>query len=74
MLRVYAQRVLNFKASERGIIANGRVLGSLETDEDFTVEDFSLLERFSSASYGEKLKMALSKSGSSEGHRLFNYL
>lgn len=61
MLRVYSQRVLNFKKSERGVIANGRILGPFKDDELFTLEDFSLLEQFSSTSYGQKIKEALEK-------------
>lgn len=67
MLRVYAQRVLNFKVGKRGVIANGRVLGPLNDDEYFILEDFSLLERFSFATYGEKIKTALSKTEYGEG-------
>ncbi|XP_065164353.1 UDP-glucose:glycoprotein glucosyltransferase isoform X2 [Atheta coriaria] len=67
MLRVYCQRVLTFAASARGIIANGRVLGPLNENEKFTVEDFSLLERFSTATYGQKLKEILDKTADEEG-------
>ncbi|KAK4879085.1 hypothetical protein RN001_007231 [Aquatica leii] len=66
MLRVYAQRVLNLKASERAVVANGRVLGPLNENEDFTTDDFSLMDRFSSSSYGEKIKNALTKLEDSE--------
>lgn len=62
MLRVYSQRVLNLKASERAIVTNGRVLGPLEAEEKFTLEDFGLLERFTTATYLEKINQALSKS------------
>ncbi|KAK5645916.1 hypothetical protein RI129_004380 [Pyrocoelia pectoralis] len=66
MLRVYAQRVLKFKANERGVIANGCVLGPFDENEDFTLDDFALLDRFSSTVYGEKVKGALSKTEDSE--------
>ncbi|KAF5269322.1 hypothetical protein FQR65_LT02624 [Abscondita terminalis] len=66
MLRVYAQRVLKMKADDRGVVANGRVLGPLEENEDFTSDDFSLMDRFSSSSYGEKIKQALEKLEDSE--------
>lgn len=55
MLRVYCQRVLSFKAGQRGVVANGRVLGPFDEEENFTVEDFSLLERFTSSTYLEKI-------------------
>lgn len=61
MLRIYSQRVLNFKKGERGLIANGRILGPFGDDESFTLEDFSLLEQFSVTSYGQKIKEALDK-------------
>ncbi|KAL1514204.1 hypothetical protein ABEB36_003497 [Hypothenemus hampei] len=62
MLRVYCQRVLNLKEGERAVIANGRVLGPLNEDESFTVEDFSLLERFTSATCLDKINKAFSVS------------
>lgn len=71
MLRVYCQRVLGFKAGERGVVANGRILGPFDNDENFTVEDFSLLERFSSSTYLEKINAALeNNSDEDEGTRI----
>lgn len=61
ILRVYCQRVLKLNAGKRGIISNGRVLGPLDDDEDFDIEDFSLLERFSLTLYGDKIQKALNK-------------
>ncbi|KAH1001727.1 hypothetical protein HUJ04_005706 [Dendroctonus ponderosae] len=58
MLRVYSQRVLDLKEEQRAIVANGRVLGPLDDGELFTNEDFSLLERFTSASYLDKISKA----------------
>lgn len=60
MLRVYAQRVLGLKQGERAVIANGRVLGPLSDNEEFTEEDFSLLERFTRATYLDKINKAFS--------------
>lgn len=62
MLRVYSQRVLKMKAGERAVIANGRVLGPFEDNEDFTNDDFNLLERFSSSTYLDGITKALDKS------------
>ncbi|CAH1183606.1 unnamed protein product [Phaedon cochleariae] len=59
MLRVYCQRVLKLNVGDRAVIANGRVLGPLDENEDFTAEDFNLLDRFSSSSYLEKINTAL---------------
>ncbi|KAL1140588.1 hypothetical protein AAG570_000518 [Ranatra chinensis] len=50
IINVHAQflkEVLNFDLNQRAVLSNGRLLGPFETDENFTVEDFSLLERFS---------------------------
>lgn len=57
--RHYAKTALNLSAGERAIIANGRVLGPMDELEQFTKEDFSLLERFSHSTYGEKLEKNL---------------
>lgn len=66
MLRVYCQRVLSLKAGQRAVVANGRVLGPLDDDEAFTIEDFSLLERFSHTSYLNKINDALEKTSEDE--------
>lgn len=66
MLRVYAQRVLNLKAGQIAIIANGRVLGPLAEEENFTLEDFNLLMRFSGASYLDKIIEAMGKDADEE--------
>lgn len=72
MLRIYNQRVLNFKKSQRGVVANGRILGPFNDDENFTVEDFSLLDQFSMASYGQKIKNVLEKDNSDDDGILKN--
>ena len=66
MLRVYIQRVLNFNVGLRGVVANGRILGPFRDDEVFSVEDYALLEQFSTALYGEKLKKTLEKTKEDE--------
>lgn len=62
MLRVYSQKVLKLKESQRAIIANGRVLGPFDENEAFTIEDFSLLERFSSSVYLDGITKTLTNS------------
>ena len=59
--RYYAKNVLDLDENYRAIICNGRVIGPLEDTEDFTTEDFALLERFSQSTYGEKLLTNLIK-------------
>lgn len=57
----YVKNVLNLGSGARAILCNGRVIGPLDNDEEFTNEDFSLLERFSQSTYGAKLFMRLLK-------------
>ncbi|XP_011150844.1 UDP-glucose:glycoprotein glucosyltransferase isoform X1 [Harpegnathos saltator] len=57
----YVKNVLNLELGARAILCNGRIIGSLDDDEEFTNEDFSLLERFSQTTYGAKLFMRLLK-------------
>ena len=59
ILRVYAQRVLNLKASERLIIGNGKIIGPITENELFGIEDFGLIDRFNSIQYGDKLRKVL---------------
>ncbi|XP_066143458.1 UDP-glucose:glycoprotein glucosyltransferase [Euwallacea fornicatus] len=66
MLRVYCQRVLNLKQGDRAVVANGRILGPLANDEQFTLEDFSLLKRFTGATYLDKINKALSVASDDE--------
>ncbi|XP_076281321.1 UDP-glucose-glycoprotein glucosyltransferase isoform X2 [Lasioglossum baleicum] len=59
--RQYVKAVLNMDEGVRGIVCNGRLVGPFDHNEEFTNEDFSLLERFSHSSYGEKLFKKLIK-------------
>lgn len=60
ILRVYAQRVLNLKASERLVIGNGKIIGPILETELFGIEDFGLIDRFNAIQYADKLRKALS--------------
>lgn len=53
--QLYCRHVLNVPAGSMAIVTNGRILGPLEETEKFTLDDFSLLERFSLNSYGDKI-------------------
>lgn len=57
----YVKTVLNMETGVRAVLCNGRIIGPLDSSEEFTSEDFSLLERFSQSTYGEKLFMKLIK-------------
>lgn len=53
--------VLSLEKGTRAIVCNGRLIGPLDNDEEFTSDDFSVLERFSQSSYGDKLFKKLIK-------------
>lgn len=57
----YARNVLRFSPSQRAVICNGRLIGPFDENEEFTTEDFSLLERYSQNTYGDKLFNILMK-------------
>lgn len=59
LLRVYSQRVLQLKASQSTIIANGKILGLFNTNELFTVDDFALIERLCNHQHADKIKPIL---------------
>lgn len=67
-MRVYCQRVFNFPISARGIIYNGRLIGPLNDNEQFYIEDLALLERFSNMMYGDKLKAILKNGKEFQGN------
>ncbi|XP_048265271.1 UDP-glucose:glycoprotein glucosyltransferase isoform X3 [Bombus terrestris] len=52
--RQYVKTVLNLQQGVRAIVCNGRLIGPLDEGEEFTSEDFSLLERFSQSTYDDK--------------------
>jgi len=57
----YVTKVLNMETGAKAVLCNGRIIGPLDIAEEFTSEDFSLLERFSQSTYGDKLFMKLIK-------------
>lgn len=59
LMRVYCQRVLNFGSSTNGLLINGRIVGPFNDNEIFGLEDFNLLEKFTSYLYLEKIKTSL---------------
>ncbi|CAK9802630.1 UDP-glucose:glycoprotein glucosyltransferase [Anthophora quadrimaculata] len=59
--RRYVKMVLNLEKGARAIVCNGRLIGPLDDGEEFTSEDFSLLERFSQSTYGDKFFKKLIK-------------
>jgi UDP-glucose:glycoprotein glucosyltransferase len=59
MLRVYCQRVLNFKSGANGVLANGRIYGPFESTEYFNQDDFNLLDKIHQQQSIGKIKTAL---------------
>lgn len=42
----FVQKVFGLKSGDRGIITNGLLIGPLDDNEDFELNDFDLLEKF----------------------------
>ncbi|PSN48119.1 UDP-glucose:glycoprotein glucosyltransferase [Blattella germanica] len=64
--QLYSQQVLNIPAGGKAIVTNGRILGPLEENEKFTLDDFSLLERYSMNSYGDKILQTIKKNNAND--------
>ncbi|KAG8190170.1 hypothetical protein JTE90_008702 [Oedothorax gibbosus] len=60
--KTFCKKVLNLSPGQRAVVVNGRVIGPFDTDEEFTSEDFHLLETYSKGLYADKLVTEL-KSG-----------
>lgn len=59
---MYVERTLGLKKGDRAVVSNGRVIGALNPGEEFTDDDFSLLERHSYSTHIDKIKGALQPS------------
>ncbi|XP_045201595.2 UDP-glucose:glycoprotein glucosyltransferase 1-like isoform X2 [Mercenaria mercenaria] len=57
--RLFAERVLEFGPSQRGLVTNGQVLGPLGESEEFINEDVDLLELFVKQKSAKKIKTTL---------------
>ncbi|KAG1946091.1 UDP-glucose:glycoprotein glucosyltransferase [Pimephales promelas] len=51
----YCKEVLKLKAGQGAVVSNGRILGLLD-EEDFSLEDFHLIEKITLRSSAEKIK------------------
>lgn len=56
-------QVLSLAPGMRTVIANGRMLGTLKTNEKFVQEDFGLLEKYVQSTFGEKITEVLDAEG-----------
>ncbi|XP_073701315.1 UDP-glucose:glycoprotein glucosyltransferase 2 isoform X2 [Garra rufa] len=52
----YCKEVLKLKAGQRAVVSNGRILGLLDEEEEFSVEDFHLLEKITLRTSAERIK------------------
>jgi UDP-glucose:glycoprotein glucosyltransferase len=57
----YCTSVLDVPNGARAVIANGRILGPLEDDEQFLADDFGLLDKFSMTAHTDRLQQAIKK-------------
>ncbi|XP_054718713.1 LOW QUALITY PROTEIN: UDP-glucose:glycoprotein glucosyltransferase 1-like [Uloborus diversus] len=51
----FCKNTLKLSSGDRAIVINGRVIGPLEDGEEFTQEDFHLLEIYSTGLYADKI-------------------
>uniref|UniRef100_A0A3Q2R1V2 UDP-glucose glycoprotein glucosyltransferase 2 n=1 Tax=Fundulus heteroclitus TaxID=8078 RepID=A0A3Q2R1V2_FUNHE len=61
--QMFCQDVLKLRPGQRAVISNGRILGPLEEQEEFTVEDFHLLEKITLSGSAEKVKAKVKQMG-----------
>uniref|UniRef100_A0A8C2Z3Y5 UDP-glucose ceramide glucosyltransferase-like 1 n=1 Tax=Cyclopterus lumpus TaxID=8103 RepID=A0A8C2Z3Y5_CYCLU len=54
--QLFCRDVLKLSPGQQAVISNGRILGPFEEQEEFTVEDFQLLEKITLSSSAEKVK------------------
>ncbi|KAL7881321.1 hypothetical protein AOLI_G00081690 [Acnodon oligacanthus] len=52
----FCQEVMKLKAGQRAVVSNGRILGPFAEEEDFSVDDFYLLEKITLSTSAEKIK------------------
>lgn len=50
-----ASRSLDLQPGQRALLVNGRLIGPLEDDEEFTTDDVALLEKHTMSTAGEKI-------------------
>uniref|UniRef100_A0A672JT42 UDP-glucose ceramide glucosyltransferase-like 1 n=1 Tax=Salarias fasciatus TaxID=181472 RepID=A0A672JT42_SALFA len=66
--QLFCQDVLKLGPGQRAVISNGRILGPFEEQEDFTVEDFHLLEKITLRGSAEKVKASVKQMGMKPKH------
>ncbi|XP_061648088.1 UDP-glucose:glycoprotein glucosyltransferase 2 isoform X4 [Phyllopteryx taeniolatus] len=66
--QLFCRDVLKLSAGQRAVISNGRILGPLDEQEEFTAEDFQLLEKITRSSSAEKVKAQVKLTGMKPKH------
>ncbi|KAM9709881.1 UDP-glucose:glycoprotein glucosyltransferase 2 isoform 2-T3 [Menidia menidia] len=66
--QLFCQDVLKLLPGQRAVIINGRILGLFEEQEEFTLEDFHLLERITLSGSAEKVKAKVKQMGMKPKH------
>ncbi|XP_077946524.1 UDP-glucose:glycoprotein glucosyltransferase 2 isoform X7 [Gasterosteus aculeatus] len=54
--QLFCRDVLKLSPGQQAVISNGRILGPFEEQEEFTAEDFQLLEKITRSASAEKVK------------------
>ncbi|XP_061697975.1 UDP-glucose:glycoprotein glucosyltransferase 2 isoform X2 [Syngnathoides biaculeatus] len=66
--QLFCRDVLKLNAGQGAVISNGRILGLLDEQEEFTAEDFQLLEKITRRSSAEKVKAQVKRMGMKPKH------
>ncbi|XP_070694105.1 UDP-glucose:glycoprotein glucosyltransferase 2 isoform X3 [Pempheris klunzingeri] len=66
--QLFCRDVLKLSPGQQAVISNGRILGPFEEQEEFTVEDFHLLEKITLSSSAEKVKAKVKQMGMKPKH------
>ncbi|XP_034042197.1 UDP-glucose:glycoprotein glucosyltransferase 2 isoform X2 [Thalassophryne amazonica] len=61
--QLFCRDVLKLRSGQRAVVSNGRVLGPFDEQEEFTVEDFHLLEKITMRGSAEKVKAKAKQMG-----------
>ncbi|XP_039673480.1 UDP-glucose:glycoprotein glucosyltransferase 2 [Perca fluviatilis] len=66
--QLFCRDVLKLSPGHQAVISNGRILGPFEEQEEFTVEDFHLLEKITLSSSAEEVKAKVKLMGMKPKH------
>ncbi|XP_068602278.1 UDP-glucose:glycoprotein glucosyltransferase 2 [Brachionichthys hirsutus] len=61
--QLFCREVLKLRPGQRAVISNGRILGPFEEQEEFTVDDFHLLEKITLSASAKKVKDKVKQMG-----------